>query len=319
MAPSAADAAEPVVGGSRRGGVRVAGFTNTAWHGTKMRRFNARGGQRPLTGTLYIPQLSSEVNVLEVLRNKVRQLVRYYNEFQPNGTPHAAIQVGSATRLVDLPDESVDYVFTDPPFGSNIFYSDCNIIAESWLGGITQNAEEMVVNRTLSPENGGKTFEDYEGLMCEALREIRRVLKPRAWATMVFHNTDSRVWRALQTAAAQAGFEIDHAAGLDRKQQSHKGYKGRAEKERVAHFDVLVSMRKTMKSAVRSRPRANPATLRALAHELMDTDPRVANSTQRLHSALLRWLVDEGYDLSSVDFRLVADLRNGPVSEGTAT
>ncbi|MGH7193427.1 MAG: DNA methyltransferase, partial [Candidatus Saccharimonadales bacterium] len=34
-------------------------FTNTAWHGTRMRRFNARGGQRPLTGTLYIPQLSS--------------------------------------------------------------------------------------------------------------------------------------------------------------------------------------------------------------------------------------------------------------------
>ena len=30
-------------------------FTNTAWHGTKMRRYNARGGQRPLTGTLYIP------------------------------------------------------------------------------------------------------------------------------------------------------------------------------------------------------------------------------------------------------------------------
>src|SRR5690606_30518571 len=41
-------------------------FTNTAWHGTRMRRYNARGGQRPLTGTLYIPQLSSECNVLEV-------------------------------------------------------------------------------------------------------------------------------------------------------------------------------------------------------------------------------------------------------------
>ena len=51
-------------------------FTNTAWHGTRMRRFNARGGQRPLTGTLYIPQLSSEVNVLEVMRNKINQLQR---------------------------------------------------------------------------------------------------------------------------------------------------------------------------------------------------------------------------------------------------
>src|ERR1700686_5481175 len=58
-------------------------FTNTAWHGTRMRRFNARGGQRPLTGTLYVPQLSSEANVLEVMRKKISQLSRYYDTFQP--------------------------------------------------------------------------------------------------------------------------------------------------------------------------------------------------------------------------------------------
>ena len=58
-------------------------FTNTAWHGTRMRRFNARGGQRPLTGTLYIPQLSSEANVLEVMRNKIDQLQRYYRSYRP--------------------------------------------------------------------------------------------------------------------------------------------------------------------------------------------------------------------------------------------
>ena len=97
------------------------GFTNTAWHGTRMRRFNARGGQRPLTGTLYIPQLSSEANVLEVFRNKIEQLRRYYRSFQPRGVECPAVHLGTATDMSSIADESIDYIFTDPPFGSNIF------------------------------------------------------------------------------------------------------------------------------------------------------------------------------------------------------
>lgn len=96
-------------------------FTNTAWHGTRMRRYNARGGQRPLTGTLYIPQLSSECNVFEVMRNKIAQLKKYYAAFQPTAEQMPFILNGSATNLSDMRDGSIDYVFTDPPFGSNLF------------------------------------------------------------------------------------------------------------------------------------------------------------------------------------------------------
>ena len=149
-------------------------FTNTAWHGTRMRRFNARGGQRPLTGTLYIPQLSSEANVLEVMRNKIAQLERYYRNFQPHGVEAPSLVLGSATDLSDIPDGSVDYIFTDPPFGSNIFYSDCNLIWESWLGRLTDAAREAVVNRSLTVAKGGKSLEDYDALISAAMREMAR-------------------------------------------------------------------------------------------------------------------------------------------------
>ena len=139
-------------------------FTNTAWHGTRMRRFNARGGQRPLTGTLYIPQLSSEANVLEVMRNKVRQLRSYYQHLGQPSEALPAIRLGSATQLRSIPDHSIDYVFTDPPFGSNIFYADCNLIWESWLGGLTPMENEAVVNRSRGVTRGGKTLGDYEEL-----------------------------------------------------------------------------------------------------------------------------------------------------------
>ena len=202
-------------------------FTNTAWHGSRMRRFNARGGHRPLTGTLYVPQLSAEVNVLKVMEKKIRQLRSYYAAFQPGGneTPH--VMAGSATDLSRISDGSVDYVFTDPPFGSNIFYADCNLIWEAWLGRVTDPALEAVVNRSLSLADGGKTLDDYGELMADSMGEIARVLKPGGWATVVFHNTDGAVWRALGGAASAAGFEFHEASSLDRKQKSHKGYKGR--------------------------------------------------------------------------------------------
>ena len=204
-------------------------FTNTAWHGTRMRRFNARGGHRPLTGTLYVPQLSAEANVLQVMRKKIGQLRSYYTAFKPaeGETPH--VMVGSATDLSRIPDASIDYVFTDPPFGSNIFYADCNLIWEAWLGRMTDPTLEAVVNRALSLAAGGKTLDEYTNLMTSAMAEIVRVLKPGGWGSVVFHNTDGAVWRALSEAVSAAGFEFHEASFLDRKQQSHKGYKGRGE------------------------------------------------------------------------------------------
>ena len=73
-------------------------FTNTAWHATRMRRYNARGGQRPLTGTLYIPQLSIEVNPAPVFAHKIRQLQRFYAE-APRSGPRAHVLRSSATQL----------------------------------------------------------------------------------------------------------------------------------------------------------------------------------------------------------------------------
>ena len=284
-------------------------FTNTAWHGTKMRRFNARGGQRPLTGTLYVPQLSVEVNVLEVMNHKVQQLGTYYRALRPAEGPPPVVRLGSATSLSEIPDGSVDYVFTDPPFGSNLFYADCNVIWEAWLSRLTQPAEEAVVNRSLRPELGGKTVADYERLMCASLREMHRVLKPGGWVTLVFHNTDAAVWSALQRAAGAAGFDIERAANLDRQQQSHKGYKGRAGEEQVAHFDVIVSMRKlggTTRAA--NRRAVTREEMRGIVEALRAEWPLARFTVQRVHAEVLRRLAASDGDLGSVEFSTIEAL-----------
>jgi DNA modification methylase len=219
-------------------------FTNTAWHGTRMRRYNARGGHRPLTGTLYIPQLSSEANVFEVFDNKVAHLARFFGELErdvPLDAP--TVHLGSAADLNWVPDASVDYIFTDPPFGANIFYADCNLIAEAWLGCLADTELEAVVNKSRRAAHGGKTLADYGAVIRRAFAEMRRVLKPGRWATIVFQSSDGDVWHTIEAAAAAAGFEIHAAHTLDKVQQSMKGYKGRSGAENVASFDIVLHLR----------------------------------------------------------------------------
>jgi DNA modification methylase/predicted RNA-binding Zn-ribbon protein involved in translation (DUF1610 family) len=280
-------------------------FTNTAWHGTRMRRFNARGGQRPLTGTLYIPQLSSEANVLEVMRNKIDQLQRYYRAYRIGRADLPSILLGSATDLSSIPDASVDYVFTDPPFGSNIYYADCNLIWESWLGRFTNSAQEAVVNRALTVQKGGKSLEDYALLIKGALFEIARVLKPGAWTTVVFHNTDAGVWKAIRDGAEAAGFAFHEASSLDRRQQSHKGYKGRSGSEDVAHFDVVFNLQKP-KTATRSVHRRTENTDIEMLVRSVAKDPAiVSRGVQAIHAEVMRRLASVG----SAEFADYAEVR----------
>lgn len=190
-------------------------------HSSLMTRVVAKQDQPELVltsaqpGVLYISGLPVEKNVFHGLKRKITTIRDAFAVIH-GLKGHVEVRQGSSTRT-SLDTGSVDYVFTDPPFGGNIPYSEVNFISEAWLGRSTRNRDEAVVSSAQSKGIGA-----YETLLTKAFREMRRILKPSGRATVVFHSTQSEVWRALAQAYSAAGFGVELSNILDKKQGSFK-------------------------------------------------------------------------------------------------
>lgn len=166
-----------------------------------------------LPGVFYVPSLISEVSPWAQFEGKLSRLVKTFSGFNGrNGD--IFVSTGSADNM-PIPDCSVDYIFTDPPFGENIYYSDLNFLVESWHGVKTDAAPEAIVDRVRM-----KGVNDYQHLMQRCFKEYHRVLKPGRWMTVVFSNSKASVWNAIQVALQQTGFVVAEVNALDKKQRS---------------------------------------------------------------------------------------------------
>ena len=85
---------------------------------------------RALNGVYYIASQHSEVSPWYILDGKLSRLRKAFVGAKPAGKS-AAITTGSCAAL-PLTAQSVDYIFTDPPFGENIYYADLNYLVEAW-------------------------------------------------------------------------------------------------------------------------------------------------------------------------------------------
>jgi 16S rRNA G966 N2-methylase RsmD len=166
-----------------------------------------------LPGVFYVPSLISEVSPWAQFEGKLDRLIKTFSAFNGrNGD--VFISTGGADKIL-LPDNSVDYIFTDPPFGENIYYADLNFLVEAWHGVKTDPKPEAIVDRVRK-----KAVGDYQHLMLSCFREYHRVLKPGRWMTVVFSNSRASVWNAIQVALQQTGFVVAEVNALDKKQRS---------------------------------------------------------------------------------------------------
>ncbi|NSW83905.1 MAG: DNA methylase [Syntrophothermus sp.] len=260
--------------------------------GVDVRKFFLGGGgpmSGGVKGTLYVPSIYVEKSAIFSYVNRLRTLSS--KPWQITSDRNCLIFTGSSSQL-SIPPMTVDYIFTDPPFGSNLMYSELNFLWEAWLGVFTNNKPEAVINETQ-----GKGLPEYKELMTACFKEMYRILKPNRWMTVVFHNSKAAVWNAIQEAITRAGFVIAQVTVMDRKQGTFKQVTSAG----AVKNDLIINAYKPKKQLEENFLRRAGAGLeRDFVADLLEhlpVAPNVGRTEKMLYSKMLAYYVQRGYEI----------------------
>lgn len=115
----------------------------------------------------------------------------------------------AATLDKVLKPGSVDYIFTDPPYGAFISYLDLSILWNHWLGfPVTDENREQ---ETIVGGERRHTEEHYKKSLARSIKTCFRLLKPDRWFSIVFQHWDTSYFAAILETASECGGELKTA------------------------------------------------------------------------------------------------------------
>ena len=193
-----------------------------------------------MPGAYYIPQINRELNAwLNFSDRFPRKLSGAMGITGELVSHNLIISTQSATNFQDIRPNSIDYIFTDPPYADKIQYGELNFAWEAWLDFNTDWLDrEIIVNDTR-----GKTELEWGRLIKQAMEECFRVLKPGRWISVCYHDTSEGTWQLLQDIMAEVGFvseKSDTALYIDIEQKSFNQLIA----EKVTKRDLVINFRK---------------------------------------------------------------------------
>jgi 16S rRNA G966 N2-methylase RsmD len=215
-------------------------FSGTILNVSRMLKQSEQWGGALQMGTYYLPQISRESPVPIGFDYKFRDVKRGSEVLSHrDGTPTVIVSTQSATHLSDIFSESVDYIFTDPPYADKVQYGELNFIWEAWLDFDTHwHEQEIIVNETRH-----KGEDDWARRIRQAMSECYRVLKPGRWISLCYHDTSEGTWQLVQDIMTEAGFipeSAENALYIDTGQKSYNQLMA----EKVTKRDLVINFRK---------------------------------------------------------------------------
>jgi putative DNA methylase len=135
---------------------------------------------------------------------------------EPNGAhpgDRRKVQIACAdAATLDLPEGSLDAVFTDPPYFGNVQYAELMDFCYVWLRRLvgattpafarasTRNTEELTGN-----ENMGRGLDHFTEGLSAVFRNMARALKPGSPLALTYHHNDLRAYYPVAVAILDAG------------------------------------------------------------------------------------------------------------------
>jgi tRNA G10 N-methylase Trm11 len=185
----------------------------------------------------------TEINLmkyLEIRYQKISEAKKDMEYFINERTvENAQIVKGTATDLSFIHNESVDYIYTDPPYGKKIPYLDLSTMWNAWLDlDITEDDYKL---EAIEGGSRQKNKEDYNNLIVQSIKEMYRVLKFDRWLSFVFAHKDPEFWHLIVDSAESCGFEYVGAVAQKNGQTS---FKKRQHPATILSGQLIINFRK---------------------------------------------------------------------------
>ncbi|TCM75678.1 DNA methylase [Rhodovulum steppense] len=171
------------------------------------------GGPSWKINCYWMPDKWQELNPIWYFENRVTKSLASALDLISNGAPFNSPRAKIVdSRVMPIKEDSVDYIFTDPPYGGEgIQYGELSYLWCLWLSEKQELGAEVAFNpyRRLDQDH-------YSNGLQKVFSECFRVLKPGRWMTVAFANKDPSVWDCLMNACRDAGFKFVTAAPMKR-------------------------------------------------------------------------------------------------------
>ena len=219
---------------------------NKTYHNSSSRDENAGNSAIFAYYRYRVAKEAISLDLMNTFEIKIKKIINAKKEIElkinANTIQNAQILKGTAVDLSFLKKETIDYIYTDPPYGKKIPYLDLSTMWNGWLD-LEVTAEDFEMEAI---EGGAhnKTKDSYNDLMAKSIQEMYRVLKFDRWMSFVFAHKDPEFWHLIVETAERCGFEY---AGAVSQKNGQTSFKKRQNAFTVLSGQLIINFKKVRK------------------------------------------------------------------------
>ncbi len=151
----------------------------------------------------------------------------------------------SSEALPQVPDRSVDFVITDPPFADAVMYSELSDYFYVWLRQALRDAyprefmAPLVDDQREAVHNPGRGRDAafYTDVLAAVFAECNRVMKAGGRMAFTFHHGGEVAWQSVEDALVSAGFVVERYWPVFAEMEAGTHLQGKA--GAAGHLDIV--------------------------------------------------------------------------------
>ena len=196
-------------------------------------------------------------------------------------------------KNLPFPDKSVDYIFTDPPYGDSVPYFEQSVIWNAWLKFEPNYQQEIIISDSV-PRH--KDINGFENDINAAFSEIRRILKDGKYFSLTFHSLSGLEWKAISNACVLNNFNVVDYEWLEQKTYPPR----QLNRVKTIKGDVLVTF---CKNPYPSQLKNCDDKLfeRLVSEFISDTIKAGISDTNGIMMAIMEWILRNMIIIGNVD------------------